>query len=247
MNQQYFEQSEKYLLDQMSPQERTAFEQEITVNKELEQEFELAKAILGSAALNAKNKIKLELNEIHEKHYSNRDKSKPVKNKKLKLWVAIRNIAAILILGLIIFIITKPSTSTPQEIFAKHYSSPELEITYRGKNDIQIIQDLSKSYGKGQFATYLALVSNQDSIIQARPILKLAKAIAYLETNQLSSSIDLLEDLTSNPLYKDQAEWYLALAYLNEGKISPAKQKLEQISKGNNKFKADAITIINDL
>jgi len=247
MNQEYYERSERYLLDQMSESEKIEFEQEVKTNKALQKELEIAKAIIDSVALNAKRNVKAELNEIHNKHFGTGTSKQHRDTKNPRIWSLVRNIAAILILGILLTYVFLPKSMTSEELYTSYYEAPELELNYRGGDDDRVVAQLSQYYEAKNYMSYIKLADQQDSLILARPTLQFAKAIAYVETENLTSAIPLFEKLRTNPLHKKRSQWYLALTYLNEGNLDKAKSILNEIADGQGSYNNKAKEILGKL
>ncbi|MEZ4926582.1 MAG: hypothetical protein R3A50_09915 [Saprospiraceae bacterium] len=78
---------------------------------------------------------------------------------------------------------------------------------------------------------------------------KLNTAVRYLKADEPSGAIPLLEDvlLTGNPLYQDDAEWLLALAILPQN-TERSRQALQAISRNpSHAYRIKAIKLIKQL
>lgn len=71
-------------------------------------------------------------------------------------------------------------------------------------------------------------------------------AICYLETDKASKAIPLLENTNQNAegLFQEVAEWYLALAYLKEGKFQSSKGILTNIQNQEDHLYFDQAKIL---
>ena len=243
MNQEHYFQSEKFLLDQMSPEEKLQFEEALETNDELRQEFEIAKAIMGSAQLSAKTKMKIELEQLHQKHFGS-DRSKP----KLRIWRKPWFWAVVLITTVLIGYMANQlrvkKEIPPRVLYAQHFSPPEIELTYRGSSQEDILRQMQTSFDNNDYASFIDLANVQDSLISQTPKLQLALGIALMENGRSTDAREVFSGLENNPFYKDQVLWYTGLLFLKDQNMEGAQSYFEQLGSGNSEFKDQAREIL---
>ena len=97
--------------------------------------------------------------------------------------------------------------------------------------------ELTEAMDAYQRQDYSAALQKLDAIPNLDENFLIYKAICLIETDQLTQSISLLEELVNHgeaTEYYQQANWYLALAYL---KTHEGEKANKLIIKGNFNFK----------
>lgn len=77
------------------------------------------------------------------------------------------------------------------------------------------------------------------------------QALTFMENKEFPKAIEILESFkdTGHALIIDDAEWFLALAYLYQGKVVKAKELLELVQSSNSRYSEKAWKVygaIND-
>jgi tetratricopeptide (TPR) repeat protein len=118
---------------------------------------------------------------------------------------------------------------SPEKVFAANYQSYEIS-SMRGGNE-QEISMLEKAYSKKKYAEVVSIVFDRPFSIHENFL----KAMAWMELRNTAKAIEQyrLVIKTANPanMLKEEAEYYLALAYIRSGQYSMALQQLEYIQK----------------
>lgn len=264
----YLTQIENYLSEDSSKEEKLAFEQQLTENEELIQEFNLYQNMMGGIDLEGTELMRNELKNIQVKlekeDYFNQSKttSKIVKMENTKKsnrnWLAIA--AGLLILIVAGILLQSPDKMTRTEALAKFdksQSANELLNTQlneyeglgmadpeRGKKDS--IAQILRTYKAG---AYQESYNAATEYLTRYPNDEVAQYYAGMSKFQDGKYAKAVEWLTStstdqNSVLSDQARWYLALSYtmLNTtvGDDNAAKLFQQIINTPDSKFKTEA-------
>ena len=158
-------------------------------------------------------------------------------------------IAGIVVIGSIALFSSKNLTN--EEIIDQYYKAYE-PITNQRSLMTESISDLdlameyynAHDYRNAAFL-FSKVVSNNPKDMQST----LLKGISNFENKEYpkaeQSFGNVIDD--NNNLYIDQAEWYLALCYLNTNEIIKAKQLFEAIKKEEGIYKNDARKILRKM
>jgi len=116
------------------------------------------------------------------------------------------------------------------KLYNEKYSSFELSAV-RGNNEVQTT-GIEKAYEQKNYQEVIAL-SVKDSIRDRKN--EFLVGVSYMELNKPSEAISFFNevikaDQTSiHPVYKDEAEYYLALSYLKAGSYDKALELMNRI------------------
>jgi len=213
----------QYLENELSAEEKTNFEKQLSEDQEFASAFETFKDLnlhlenkFGNATeLNA---FKKNLKSISKEHF----KSKKPKVVALKPWqYAIAASVAILV-GLFVFQNINPSF--------EDYDNPEnAYFTERGNvnEDLKLAQDAfnAKNY-KAAIPYFEAVLNSTKS-----PEIQYFYAVSLLEDNQFQKAETNFTELKSGTsIYKNKATWYLALSKLKQKDYKSCKEILLTIT-----------------
>lgn len=243
---------EAYLLGELSPAEREAFELEMKDNPELLDAVEEMKALQEELVALEREQFVDQLNQIRteleegEVQQTDQDTSSPTDPppsvRKMPRWY-FAAAAGLLLLIIPMYLLLKPSDS----LFEQYFTPYEDLYSNRGSAEEEIKLAL-KDYNDGQFKTslphfdaYLEQVpSDSEAVFYA--------GIAHLGAGQSQEASQLLETVTANGfLYQIQAKWYLALSYLESDMSDQAKTILKELANSTNSYQNKAAELLKKL
>ncbi len=213
----------QYLENELSAEERTNFEKQLTEDKEFASAFEIFKEL----NLHLENKFgnateldafKKNLKSISKDHF----KTKKSKVVALKPWqYAIAASVAILV-GLFFFQNINPSF--------EDYNNPEI-ATFTERGDVN--ENLKLAQDAFNAKSYKTAIPLFESVLKEKksPEIQYFYAISLLEVNQFQKAETNLSELKSGTsIYKNKATWYLALSKLKQKKYKSCREILLTIS-----------------
>jgi tetratricopeptide (TPR) repeat protein len=125
------------------------------------------------------------------------------------------------------------------DLYTQHYHPYHLHLA-RGESDKSLIKE---AYGSGKLDS---VISRANSIKDLEPEEYLLTGIAYLEKNQAAKAIETFQMLieknkkTNTDFFEDDAEYYLAMSYLNNHETQKAIPIFEKIqSDPDHKYNSD--------
>ncbi len=163
---------------------------------------------------------------------------------RLRRWTAAA--AVLLLLAVLLSELFLPaSPPLPEELFREYYTSYpcDVPLSYRGDTASPGLQEALReglsSYTAGDYhqaarhlGRFLALQPNHASA-------NFFNGMAYLESGQALPAVPYLQAAASLPgIYRDQACWYLSLAYLRVGDLPAAAAMLDSLQAGGDTFLA---------
>lgn len=242
LNEQLQEQIQLYLKGLLPPEEAAKFEVEIEQNEELKDEVQLQREVNALIQIYAhRETLKKKLDRIAEElevesNETVEENTAPPKTisftQRMRPFLAVAAIL-LLVVGAYFVLFNQP---TPEQLFAKHFTPYDNTLTVRGVDDTTAIAhaetDAMKYYENQDFGR-AALTFDQ--LIQLNPAdqttYRFYAGIARLANQQPKESIQYLQPVadSDNP-YQEQAQWYIALAYLKDNDHQSAKKLLGKIA-----------------
>lgn len=220
---------EDYLLNRLNPQQRMEFENRLSNDKQLSQQLKLRQLAFKGARSAGRDRLKKRLQNIHK---DVNVITPPAKVRRL--WPMIASIAAaiaLLIVGGTLFF--SGSGSSPQELYAQNYQAYPLSLASRGgEKELQLAQ-ANQLYKNKDYQAALPIIETLLTTDSKNARLLLGAGICNLELERLEQARShFLAIIAANDLrLQDTARWYLALSYLKDGQVAPARAQLETIVK----------------
>jgi TolA-binding protein len=237
---------ERYLAGEMSDTEKIWFHRELDGNEELQREVNLRRQtneiLRNKDIISLRNKLS-----VIEKHRTQTAaKRKPQKPGYIK-YAAIT--AAIILLGsLLIFPGKKLGNEEIMNRYYKTYDPATTQRSYKvtSNDDFNQALEFYKIHDFSNAAIYF------NKVVQSEPknmYSTLLYGISNFEDKKYPEAKISFGKVISdnNNLYIDQAQWYLALCYINTNEKSKALGILEKITMESSIYKDDAKKIIKKL
>lgn len=236
----------KYLANELSPQERNAFEQE------MENDPFLMESIDGWS-MHQEALTMSDLNTLENKLNTKIDSkiTQPGKGKVISLNFFRYAAAACIIgvLGLVSWrLVFVQKNMDEQAIYASYFKPlTNPDATVRGENDSTEASQAIQAYEKEDYFEaikyYEKLVANNPDNVKNNLFL----GISFLATNQPKKAIDVLNKITASEQFHFDIQWYLALAYLKNKEIQQAQTTLTNLTKEENYYQKEAQEILDKL
>ena len=244
-------QVDRYVSGEMVGEERTSFEERMRHHAQLAEQVHLHRDVIMGIELHYMQELKLTLAQSD------------IVRKKTP-WKKILGIAAsvLLLAGLGIggYYYLLESESSQFEAYYQPYPNIIAE-TNRGSSGGAInraatateqTQRAMQWYELGEYASAVAVF---DSILASAPAdtarssLLFYRGIAHLELNQTTQAIQDLDQAIENPNERlaEAAQWYLALAYLRAGQVTPAQEKLQAIQTAGGTYAGQAGELLDEV
>jgi tetratricopeptide (TPR) repeat protein len=220
-NLKHLELIEAYLEGNLSEEEKVDFEVRLLVDKDLEEEFELYKKIVGGFKDIQTENIRQKLQAIDDEIDSNSHKP----STKFYWWAGI---AAVLLGVLFIHNFYSPSNKFSKDLIPTEEGLPVLMST----NSNLVFDNAMSQFKYGNYN----LASKEFSIaLKKNPTNDTTLyflSISFLQNGDYKESIKILNELMKQPnsKYYEKGEFYLALSYWAENRNKEALLLLNKIS-----------------
>lgn len=239
------EQLYRYFDGELTGSEKEAFEAELAASPELQESLKALS--LSRYAVNHLG-ILQQVSAIHAEFTGSRQTTEaetvpvtPVRKiNRLRYALVGAAAAAVLLLGVFLLMPSGKQTTTSNGLYASVYK-PYDNTKTRGEKS----EELEEQY---QQRNYKLVVTLYNTLFQPTQKEKLLTAIACMETGNFQQSVNLLLSLqqanknAAMPLYAADAEYYLGLSYLKQGKLAEAGELFRAISNNPKHLYSDKIT-----
>lgn len=237
---------ERYIADEMSEAEKLWFEKELQGNEKLRKEVDLrrhAEEILKNRdIISLRNKLS-----AIEKQRSEKSPHKKRHATGYLKYAAALGIA--IIIG--VFLLLPGKKLTSNEIMSRYYHIYEPPTTQRSA-EVTVNDDFNQALEFYKTNDFKNAAVYFNKVIKEKPkdmYSTLLFGISKFEDHQYPEAKQSFGKVIDdrNNLYIDQAEWYLALCYINTDENDKAISILEKIKSENGIYKDDAKNIIKKL
>jgi hypothetical protein len=209
----------KHLLGKLSNEEKVVFDELLKTDPNFKKELKFHS--------NLKDVIRLEERKSIKKQLQNLEFSD--KRRNLFKWTIAASIGLLIAFGG--FNLYKKKSFSNQELFAQNFNpaANTLHPIVRGEDSLSKIEKAFVYYENGDFQQFLLIIN---STSYSNPDYDFFIANAYLAIGNASEAIPILKKYLSstNINFKDNAHWYLGLAYLNEKQPVLAKAQFELLN-----------------
>lgn len=223
MNEENYIKFSQYLDNDMTVEEKTSFEKQLSQDQELASSFKIFEELnlhLSNKFGNATelNAFKQNVKSISAEHFKDK-KSKVIAFKPWQYSVA----ASVAVLAGLFIFMQNPN-------FEEYNQHENAYFTERGavENSLKLAQDAfnAKKYKEAINPFELVLKENES------PEIQLFYAISLLEDNQFQKAeIQLMDLKLGNSVFKNKAIWYLGLSKLKQKEYKSCKEILNSMPK----------------
>ena len=234
-----FELIERYLAGDLPPEEKAAFEERLLKEKALAEELEKQRLTHMATDIYAQLLTKEKIKTISQQVVNSKKRTRRL----LSLAAAI---AILIIAGGGYFF---GSNNYSNQALAQKYFDvyPDRITTMGAITDVSIEQGM-KAYNEKKFDDALDIFSSLPDTIEQYELIELYIGITRLGTDQVSAAINTLEQITnSGNQYAEAAQWYLALAYLENENPEAAIILLNKIVQDESFQSSNAERLLKNL
>lgn len=239
------ERMERYLANEMTVREQTAFEDLLRKDPELMEEFLLRKkvneAIIEDDIMNLRDQI---------------DHIASPKNLTIKHKSVIYALAAAIVIALVVVgahFIMQTETHVGDQLFASYYSTYPSVLNSRSADAVsveeQLIRNAFKYYDHKNFKKAATHFNNLLTFDSKNHMAMFYLAISYIELENYTEAEIYLNKLlgNQNQIFWEQSHWYLSLVYLKQNNTEKAVELLQIIIDENFSRSSDASKILDNL
>jgi tetratricopeptide (TPR) repeat protein len=221
---------DRYLLGELSKEEQKQLEQLIQTDPELAEELEILK--LSQDAVRAQG-MRKRVADWHQQHaFSNEITNYQLEKEDSKIrtiWRNMGRIAAVLLFGVAGYVLIEYATMTPEALYDENFISYQLPITRAQSEESSLIDSLYVAEQYPEVVERYQTLSSpkvQDMFLTSVSLLQLEK---YNEATQMLSKVLETNQTMKDSLFQEEAEFYLALAWLGVHNYEEAEQLFRKI------------------
>jgi len=228
ISQEEWETLERYVLNEMTPDERTELESRLSADASLQAKLAEVKLLMVGVG---ETMLQEKLQAFH--------RDMPVAEKELRIdkapassfktWLLAASI--LLVAGVGGWLLLNRGSGS-ERLFAAHFKPDPGLITAMSATDNYAFEKAMIDYKQGNYA---AAIQTWDSLQKGQPAndtLNYFLGVAHLAAKNSKEAIGYLQRVTALPasFFRSDAYWYLGLAHLKEGNKEEAKAAIEQSS-----------------
>jgi tetratricopeptide (TPR) repeat protein len=229
-----YEKIELYLANEMSEQDRLAFEQEVNTNDELKETVALYQSLNEDYTQIETSKVGVSqlqdtLQEISPNYFREEKKAKVF---SMKRTISIFAVAASLVFA---FLLLKPMLFSDKDLFKSYYEEEGLSTQRSNGDSVTKAIELFNQKEYTQALNYLEPITTADNSLTD---LQLAKGVCYLNLDQYDKANKVFETIaTGQTMYKERAQWLKAMLLLKQEKKAECKAYLQKIDSNSSYYK----------
>jgi len=229
----------KYLEGDLSESEKLEFETRLNSDQSLQKELAAIKEMKNFAQSKAKENNAIQSSRDVYQDYKLKNKtlqktSKTARN-KIKYLIPF-SIAAMVLIGAFALGVFNQAPLSNQELYSEYFTPVDLSIITRSEEDQSLEEKAEHNFNTGKYTTATELLSQLIDIDQNNQQLKLYKAISEMEIGNINQAKTTFINLSTNPLYQSESQYFLALCHLKENEIEQATYALKEISEESSRF-----------
>ena len=236
MNAELIEKIERYLADEMEPQERQDFELQLQTNEELKNTMQLYNSInttMKEEDVSAGEKeLSQTLEQMNRRYILTGGKIRKLSFKKL-----LAAAAALLVLVFSIVYYINSGKLTPEKLYIAYAEHSSLQVQLRGTAADSLAETAALKFNKKNYYEALPLLQeylrHEPEDIQ----MKFSLATCYLELDKYSDAEKIFSEIAAGQsAYTASAGWYLALTSLKQKDIKTCRSRLQSIPQSSSYY-----------
>ncbi|MCB2196650.1 MAG: tetratricopeptide repeat protein [Bacteroidetes bacterium] len=239
---------EKYIDGELEGKELLDFEQMLSTDSDIKNDYELSTQINNSIV----EDDVMNLRETLDYMYSEEKAVKriPTIFTKRKFYYAAASAALLIAAGGVAQRLLNPSMDS-ELVFEKYYQPYEVTVTYRsGNTEVdRLLLNALEFYEEKDYNQALVLFEEILANRKKDMAISLYSGISYMEEEKYQKATTSFNDIISDNdnLFIEQARWYLSMCYLKTEQLDKAEDALQQIIKQESYYKEQALKVLKDL
>lgn len=233
------EQIDRFVRDEMLPEEKKEFLEKVNADKELRKTVLLRKLIVEAQLRKSEAEFKQEL-QVSAKQGK----------KQLVFWIT----TAVAVAAIVVFIVIgNMFRYQPEELYREYYSKPIVQYSRGGEGlsleQISWNREIDSLYNMSKYEEVVAVYEANRALLESKQFSGSSGiniGLSMMELNKNNEAILLLKQLLSTE-YEEEAEWLLFHLYLKAGQRKEARVMGERIVKEKGYYSAVVGEVLNKL
>ncbi|MEL6253681.1 MAG: hypothetical protein AAFR87_16855 [Bacteroidota bacterium] len=234
-------QTEAYLADELSPEEKVEFERKCETDSAFAEEVQMYLRSLSEITLFGQEKLR---SELKERFTLGPDSSIPHKNPR-PLWPYLAAAIIVLLLGFWFLLPNQQSTIGTQDLYAAYMEEPRIP-NFRSTEPDSLSVKWEEALQKFQDSAYTESFTIINSLLQDSSFslsyggqASLYAGIALMENERSEEALKFFDQVNSDNPYIDQIQWYRSLALLKGNRLELAIGELQAIAENSQHYKQE--------
>ena len=231
---------DEYLNHRLSQEERELFDEKLKVDKDFAREVEEHALLINSFDERQAQELLLRFSVIEQELESG-------KEKRIGFSPYLKWAAAVAVLAVLSLVVYLNANDSNQELFLAYYTTyPNVEnpVSWSDAEGDAVW----RLYENGDYQAAYEQFEQALIIDNADLASRFYFGICALELSRVKVAEEAFTKVAAdNGIYSIQAEWYLALSYLKEGKKKKAKQSLEVIIAAKSSYSEQAGALLGEM
>jgi len=226
MNPELTDKIERYLNNEMQPQERDDFELELASDEELKRSLELYRGIDTTMSATTKEKeLRQSLQQMNREYFA---EGGNIKQGRFKKWLAIAASVLVIVFGAVYFL--SSGKSSAEELYAEFARPAPLNIQMRGNTTDSLAQEAASAFNKKDYPKARTLLEEYIKLQPADVQMEFALGICYVETAEYARAEGIFaKQVSARTAFAEAAAWWLGLCWLKIKDYPQCKSYLERI------------------
>nr|WP_319399911.1 tetratricopeptide repeat protein [uncultured Carboxylicivirga sp.] len=233
-----------FLSGELSEENQKKLAEELNDDKDLYEEFELQKEILHTIKMGDDDTMDFR-NQLKDIGAEFMEEKKSAFRIRPAYWIAAASVITLLSVSTFLGLF-RSDRYVGDQMFMEYYEPYGLDINVRGDSESSDIDNAISLYQSGN--TDNALEEFEKLKMDNTELSGFFSALCQIELGNIDKAERELEAISTDAVfYSDHINWYLALCYLKQEKMPEAKEKFDEITKGNNQYAKRASRILKKL
>lgn len=134
-----------------------------------------------------------------------------------------------------------------QQLFEQYYEPFAVQLNPDAAVHHPELDTAYLAYQNADYATVERITTKFLEEYYSVPQVMFAQSIAFVELDKDEEAINNFRTLAMHPFLGPQAEWYLSLVYVRNGRAEEAKPLLEKLGRSYEPEKEKALALLKDL
>jgi tetratricopeptide (TPR) repeat protein len=241
---------ERYLDDNLSPEEKRDFEMRLAVDEGFETVFKTYKSLVNGIKYSGRKELHQKLKQYEDSLAIEEGLQKRFLGLRFNSFYTYSVAASVLLLISFTYIFIINQRTSANDIYSDYFQPYPNVVnpTTRGGEQVRDIKEEAYRFYDMEEYEEAAIQFEKILILNQSDDILLYSANSYLALGKYDSAIaklSILRELDSP--FKTQSKWYLALSYLGKNDMGNAKKVLEELKGEKNSYSKKAENILKEL
>lgn len=241
----YNEYIERYLHEEMSPEEKVWFEKELEGNLSLKSEVNIRKQVDLVLADKDLIDLKIQLNQIHKEIYEATEQSRTIVRRIYKKVLVGTVAIAVLSISFVYYLSNRNYSN--EKLVEVYYQPAQTSINFRSADPEKgILTEAMSLYNNKEYKKAIRLFEEILEKDNSKLGINLYSGISHMEVKEYSKANERFQNILDekpNP-FVESANWYLGLCYIMTNDRDKAYKVFDKLADQKGFYQKDAKRIL---